>query len=528
MLTHMDSTTHEVNDILDRHCRLKPFKHQLHGIHALIKNSTFALFDEMGVGKTKQVIDAAQVLYTQGKIDRIIIVATTPVRDVWYDEELGEIQKHLWTNQHARVTLFHTKNRSWTQRNAGVNLFKACEWIITNYEFIRNLKRLNQLFNLITDKTFLVLDESSAIKNYRAQQTKAAIKIRNKCARVVLLNGTPVTLHPGDMFSQGQAMDSNILACKSFFHFRSKYAVLGGFQGRQIITWRNVEDIQERFKPYVLRRLKIDCLDLPSKLEPVTITATLTKDTWSVYKEMRDEMITWLSVSTVSIAPQAVVKALRLSQLTSGFLGGLQAHKPIDVNSDYLPGIDKPSSDMITPMTSLPPKEVSREKLDVFLTWYEDRLNESPNLKLLVWCRFRAELSRLKLELEKYKVELGAIHGGQKQHERDRALRLLDPRTMPEGPVVVTGTPASGSMGLNLTGAHTVVYLSNDYSLKTRLQSEDRVHRPGQTNTVSYFDVVAVGPQGQKTIDHAVMKSLRKKEDLAMLTTNAWISLLKD
>jgi SNF2 family DNA or RNA helicase len=525
MLTYMANTG--LTDFLQR-CRLKPFNHQLEGIHALVENPTYALFDEMGVGKTKQVIDAAQILYAQHKIDRVIIVAPTPVRDVWYDEELGELQKHLWVGQHVSITLFHAKNRTWTFGN-GNEFNHPWDWIITNYEFIRKPKRLNELLNLISDKTLLVLDESSAIKNYRALQTKAAIKLRKRCQRVILLNGTPITLHPGDMFGQGQAMDPNILACKSYFHFRSKYAVLGGFQGRQIITWRNIEDIQERFKPYVIRRLKINCLDLPEKLEPVTITATLTQDTWNIYKEMRDEMIAWLSVSTVSVASQAVVKALRLSQLTSGFLGGIQAHEPIDVvDSDYLPGLDKSSNNTITPMPSLPPKEVSQEKLDVFLKWYDDRLNENPNLKLLVWCRFRPELSRLKKALSSYKIDIGAIHGGQKQEDRNHALRLLDLRTMPEGPVVVVGTPASGSMGLNLTAAHTVVYLSNDYSLKTRLQSEDRVHRPGQTQAVSYFDVIAVGPQGQKTIDHAVMKSLRKKESLAMLTTNAWISLLKD
>lgn len=83
-------------------------------------------------------------------------------------------------------------------------------------------------------------------------------------------------------------------------------------------------------------------------------------------------------------------------------------------------------------------------------------------------------------------------------------------------------------MGLNLTAAHTVVYLSNDYSLKTRLQSEDRVHRPGQRNVVSYFDVIAVGPNGQRTIDAAIVKALRDKNDLASWTTGAWVAALRD
>jgi SNF2 family DNA or RNA helicase len=83
-------------------------------------------------------------------------------------------------------------------------------------------------------------------------------------------------------------------------------------------------------------------------------------------------------------------------------------------------------------------------------------------------------------------------------------------------------------MGLNLTSAYTVVYMSNSYSLKVRLQSEDRVHRPGQVNTVSYYDVIATGPQGQKTVDSVVMKALRDKEQLATWTTSAWVKALQE
>ncbi len=506
----------ELEAVISR-CRLKPFAHQLAGIQALVNKPTFALFDEMGVGKTKQVIDAAQVMFSRGIIDRVIVVAPASVRDVWFDEELGELYKHLWYDTHARITFFHSKQRGWEWGEGK----KVLDWVITNYEFIRKGARLKELLPLISEHTLLVLDESSSVKNYRALQSKAVIKLRKKCSRVVLLNGTPITLHPGDMFSQGFIMDPDILECRSYFHFKSKYAILGGWQARQIVGWRNIEDIQSRFAPYVLRRLKTDCLDLPQKLESIPISVTLSNSTWDVYKEMRDEMVAWLSHTTVSVAPQAVVKALRLSQVTSGFLGGLQEAPPLDTEVD---------SQLYEPkdFSPLPPKEISKEKLDVLLQWFDTRLSEDPNIKLLIWCRFRPELHRLGLALQSRDIQLGFIHGGQNKSQRDYALRLLDPRTTPIGPVVVIGTPASGSLGLNLTAAHTVVYVSNDYSLKTRLQSEDRVHRPGQTHAVSYFDVIANGPRGQKTIDHAVIKSLRKKEDLATMTTKAWISLLND
>ena len=67
---------------------------------------------------------------------------------------------------------------------------------------------------------------------------------------------------------------------------------------------------------------------------------------------------------------------------------------------------------------------------------------------------------------------------------------------------------------MTLTKAKTVIYYSNDYSLETRLQSEDRAHRIGQDESVTYIDVEAVG-----TIDKAIVKALRDKQDIASLVT---------
>lgn len=523
-------------------CRTLPYQHQKYGVKSIIEHNYFFLADEMGVGKTKQTIDAAQFLFHAGLIDKVLVVCPAAVRGVWFDAELGELKKHLWETTPVKVVEFHARIRGWT---AGDGAPKKMEWMITNYDFIRSKARLEQLYPFCGPKTLLVLDESSAVKNHQAQQTKACLSLRRRCARVLLLNGTPIANSPLDMYSQANIMHPNILACQSFFHFRSRYAILGGFQNKQITGWTNLEDLQRRMAPHILRRLKTECMDLPAKLDPVTITAPLSDQLWPMYKEMRDEMVAWLDQVTVSAAPQAIVKAIRLAQLTSGFLGGLTDQSHLFPNETELaedrpewvpqltPGQPAQGAPRVTPgQNSGQPetREVGREKLDVFLEQWRDWLKLDPNLKLLVWCRFRPELYRLYQNLLPllHGGAVGLIVGGQKRYEREHALQLLDPRTAPAGPVVVIGTPASGSMGLNLTAAHTVVYMSNDYSLKTRMQSEDRVHRPGQIHKVSYFDIIATGPQGQKTIDHAIIKALRTKEDVAKWTTKAWLQALKE
>jgi SNF2 family DNA or RNA helicase len=521
--------------------RETPYAHQIVGIRKLVEEPVVGLFDEMGAGKTKQVIDAAQVLFTRGVINRVLIIAPASVRFVWFDQELGELSKHLWNSLPARVTLFHGKTREWKTSDEPTNFL---HFLITNYEFIRARQRLYQMIHFAGQKTMLVLDESSAVKSYGAEQTKACAELRKLCHRVVLLNGTPIANSPKDMFSQGQLLSKKILECKTYYNFRARYGIMGGWQGRQVIQWQNLDDLQRRFAPYVLRRLKEDCLDLPKKLPSVMLTAALTEKTWKVYKEMREEMIVWLTNTVISTASQAAVKGMRLAQVTSGFLGGVHDS---GLEPDLLSAETEPRPDFIPatvdrldeqqyafhaegPGGPLEPiQSLSTEKLDVVVEWLENQLEADENLKLLIWCRFRPELDRMYAVLmDNARLQLGRIWGGQKKDEREQALRLLDPRTMPKGPVVVLGTPSSGSMGLNLTGAHTVVYMSNDYSLKTRLQSEDRVHRPGQVHPVSYFDVVATGPTGQKTIDHAIIKALRNKNDLATWTTSAWLDILRE
>lgn len=542
--------------------RMKPYDHQLEGMKCLIERPVFALFDEPGAGKTKQVIDPAQILFFENVIDTVIVLAPASVRTVWTDAELGELKKHLWENTPATITEYHQKIRRW--RHGPENAKRRLTFIVTNYDFIRNNTgsgarwrpgpKLERLLQACGSRTWLVLDESSAVKSYAAQQTRACRELRKHCGRVTLLNGTPIENSPGDMFSQSFMMDPNILNCPTWLHFRSRYAIVTahkkGFD--QIIGWQNLEDLRERLRPYVLRRLKKDCLDLPPKLSPVALTVALNEKTWRVYKQMRDELVAWLTEQTVSISGQAGVKIMRLAQLCSGFVGGvveLDNDEEFQLPQSKLATEDRPSwlpydraaethkVVEAAPIEHIAASElrdiqgiaqVGREKIDHLLTWLDQRRELEPNIKVIIWCRFRVELYRLKAELERQgKFRVGAIHGAQKRDEREAALRLLHPVTAPPNDAcVVLGTLGTGARGLNLTASHTVVYMSNDFRYGTYVQSEERVHRPGQISPVEYFDVIATGPRGERTVDHILLAARARKENLAQWTTAAWVSEL--
>ena len=498
-------------------CPFPPTWHQKVGVAKLVKDPYVFLTDEPGAGKSKQVIDAAQILYERGVIERVIGVCPSSVKSGWFDPDLGQLRAHCWDTVGNRVIHYHRRPTEW---ECGPQHPAPLEWVITNYEYIRTgfksrsrfvPERLNHLLSLCGPKTFLVLDESSAVKTSRAFQTRACKLLRGRCERVVLMTGTPVAHSPLDLLAQGNILHPSILSdtpgtvC-TLIHFRTRYAVMGGFQGKVILKWRNLEDLQRRFKPFTLRRLKKDCLDLPLKLDSVALTATLGAKTWATYRRMRDEMVVQLEeANSVSVAQQTITKLIRLSQITSGFLGGVEDPEGI----------------------SLPIQRLSHEKIDVVMGWFHDLVASNPSLKLLIWSRFREECARIKAALEDAgEAEVGILWGGSPAEERDHALRLLHPKSAPSGPAVVVGTPSAGAMGINLVKAHHVIYMSNSHSLNIRVQSEDRTHRPGQTHSVNYYDIIATGPDGQKTIDHVILKALRSRRNLADWTAAAWIDAL--
>ena len=502
--------------------RMKPYDHQVVGVNALVENQAFALFDEMGAGKTKQVIDAAQVLAARGVIDTVVIIAPADVRGVWFEPRYGEIKKHHWENIEHEVHEFHSKTSNWTYEEVD-NPLARIKWVITNYEFIIRKTWRDRLLKLCNEQTFLVLDESSMIKNWKAARTKACGTIRKKCGRVVLLNGTPIDNSPGDMFSQGNMMDPRILDCVNWWQFRGRYAVLGGFgrlAGKLIVDWQNLGDLQRRFKPYVLRRLKDDCLDLPEKMPPVTVSVSLDKATWERYTDLRDDLVTWLSSTDAVVVQHTITKIMRLSQLTSGFVGGIEETED-DERPDFLPSLEPVSNLVVKDKMAV----ISDEKLRWWLTWIGRRFEEDSKTKMIIWARFRPELDRLINETRKKfpHVNIGAIRGAQKKKDRQYAIDLLSPETSPNEPCLVFGNSKSGGMGLNLTAANIITRISHEWSLAQRLQSDDRIHRPGQTRVVSYYDVVATGPDGQRTIDHVMIDAVNTKNDLAKWTASQWI-----
>jgi hypothetical protein len=465
--------------------------------------------DEMGLGKTRQAVRGACALWREGVIDQVVVLAPAQVyHEVWFEPEMGQLREHM--DAASVIEEYRPRTRFWSTDN-GHGLSTRLRWIVTNYEFIRNPVRLGPLLARITHRTLLVLDESLAVAGHSSQTTKACLQLRKAAGRVLLLNGTEGGGDtPAALYSQALMMDASVLGCRHWYEFKARYAVMGGYRvnGRavQITGWTNLDDLWARLKPYYLRRTKI-LLDLPPKIPYVNIGASLEPESWRVYQDMRRDAIAVLEAGASSA--QAGVRALRLAQVTSGFLGGVQ-----ELDEE---GLALGAYQLV---------QVGREKLNALLAWYDGRPKDE---KVMVWCRFRAEAERTAEAFRaRGRAQVGTIVGGQTREERQANVALLDPRTAPQGGVVVVGTESAGAFGLNLSATQVVVHLSSGFSHVIRTQSDDRAHRPGLKHPVEYFDVVASGPDGQKTVDHAVAKALRVKADLAAWGPVEWSEALKE
>jgi SNF2 family DNA or RNA helicase len=503
--------------------KVKPLAHQLVGIDALLKHKAFALFDEMGVGKSAQVINAACILAERGEIDTVVVVCPASVRSVWCDAEIGEIKKHSWLSSH--VFEFHEKLKCiWSEEGncigSGDSWVGCLDWVITNYEWLRGGSHLLELIQRVrgTSKTLLVLDESSFIKSRTAKQTKAIMKLREHCARCVILNGTPVTQSPLDLWAQMNVVDKNILGqyFKSFWQFRFEYCEtvpqrFGNVRFNKIVHYRRLDDLQKKIAPYCLRRLKADCLDLPPKLYTQR-EVELTPESWRMYQELKREAVISLGNGDLRLEPNAATRIMRLAQLTSGHLGGasilndngaLEAYEsPVNLSQDY-----------------------SNEKLDWCVHYLTEECTAS---HVIVWCRWRRERERLNSALVKEFYDLFQVYGGQSATDRQRALEGFCSNGRESRRRILLAQSHAGGFGLNLQIASEEWFLSNDWSYGVRLQAEDRVHRSGQRNNVLIGDVLATGPAGQRTIDHTILAALRDKQSLAEMTTAAWRKELSD
>ena len=465
--------------------KTKPYAHQTDAWTASWDKRYWALFCEIGTGKTKITIDTMGALYEAGRIDAALILAPKGVFDNWVTTEIpvhlpDRIPHQIMRWQPNITNRYREQLRDFALPHARRE--KKLRIFVMNIEALSTPKGADTALAFVKHNpdVLVAVDESTTIKNRQAKRTKNIVKVGRAAKYTRILTGSPITKSPMDLFSQCDFLVEQCLGFTSYFAYQNRYAVLqqrtmGHKSFQEIVGYRRLDELNQKLEKFSTRILKEDCLDLPDKIY-VRRDVPLTDEQVKAYKQMKELALAQLESGALSTTQSVLTQIMRLHQICCGFL-----------TTD--------EGDIVA---------LKNNRLDELL----DIVDETQG-KVIIWATWTHYIEKITEALRRrFGPESAAPYYGATPDE-DRRAAVRDFQD-PDHPLRFFISNKTGAYGLTLTQAKTMVYYSNSYDLEVRLQSEDRAHRIGQTSNVTYIDLVS-----PKTIDEKIIKALRDKINIA-------------
>ena len=465
---------------MDYKFKTEPYEHQLTALGASHNRENFALFMEMGTGKSKVLIDNIAMLYDKGKINAALIVAP---KGVYHNWERQELPIHMPAHALYQIITWSPVETK-KQQAALKKLFIHDEDLVIflmNIEAFSTKKgmRIAEKF-LLAHSALMAIDESTTIKSPTASRTKSVLKLRVLAKYRRILTGAPVTKSPLDLYTQCFFLDPDLLDFSSYYTFKNRYAIMvdrnvGTHSFKHVMGYQRLDELNGKLNDFSYRVLKEDCLDLPEKVYMKRMI-TLTPEQKRMYGEMKKFALSELEGKKIT-ATSVLAQLVRLHQITCG-------HLTLDDGD----------------IRTLKNNRI-KELLDIL---------EETDGKIIIWAVYRHDIKEItKILSERYGANtVESFFGDTLDRDRQDIIDRFQDRESDLRFFV--GNPKTGGYGLTLTASHTVIYYSNSYDLETRLQSEDRAHRISQDKKVTYIDLITEG-----TVDELIVKNLRGKINLA-------------
>jgi SNF2 family DNA or RNA helicase len=465
---------------MDYKFKTEPYEHQLTALGASHKKENFALFMEMGTGKSKVLIDNIAMLYDRGKINAALIVAPKGVYHNWERQELPIHMPEHVLYQTITWSPVETKKQQTELKKLFIHNEDLVIFLM-NIEAFSTKKgmKIAERF-LLAHSALMAIDESTTIKSPTASRTKSVLKLRTLAKYRRILTGAPVTKSPLDLYTQCFFLDPDFLDFSSYYAFKNRYAIMvdrnvGTHSFRHVMGYRRLDELNEKLNNFSYRVLKEDCLDLPEKVYMKRII-TLTDEQKKMYSEMKKFALAELEGKKTT-ATSALAQLVRLHQIICGHLTTDDGEVRTLKNNRI------------------------KELLDIL---------EETDGKVIIWAVYRHDIKEITNVLSgRYgKNSVESFFGDTLDRDRQDIIDRFQDRESDLRFFV--GNPKTGGYGLTLTASHTVIYYSNSYDLEIRLQSEDRAHRISQEKKVTYIDLITEG-----TVDELIVKNLRSKINLA-------------
>lgn len=432
------------------------YSHQVEIINAAYGKKYFAIFADCGLGKTVCAIK----LIEKYQPCKALIICPATILENWQDE----VKK--WSSLKS-IILYGSRAKRIKLLQEEAHIY------IINYEALRILEQ-----ELALKKFSLICcDESQKIKGYKTLQSKVAFRLGQKTPYKLLLTGTPIVNSYLDIYGQYRFLNPFIFGF-SFYRWRTRYCVLGGYMNYQVVSFINTEELKQKIYSCAISIKKEDCLTLPDKLYQ-THYIELTQEQRRIYDSLKKDFIAELNGRIVT-APYVLTRLIRFSQITAGFIKD-ETQQEINFNDN--------------------PK----------LKWLREFIEDLPKEeKVVIFFRFLKELSNLQAMFKEMKTPFVEIYGETKNRQ-DKIKEFNYGSTR-----LFLGQIETASLGINLQSAAYCVFLTNSYSYGSRFQAESRLHRIGQQRNVLYLDCLA-----RNTIDTIILNCLKNKEELAqkILTT---------
>ena len=458
--------------------KTKPYDHQRTALNSSANENQWAYFMEMGTGKTKVTIDNFAYLYFTKKINAVLIIAPKSVYTIWENE----IETHLPNEIKYKIFKWNIDK---PKDYASLNKTKDFRIFLINVEALSTKRGLDACEDYLSKNilNFVVLDESTTIKNRSAKRTKNILRLRSLSHIRRILTGSPITKSPLDLYTQCQFLSPELLGFTSYLTFRNRYAEMADLpvgSGRFIQIpkyYKRLDELEDKLKRFSTRIRKDQCLDLKPKIRQRRYIELEGKNK-ALYNRLREHALAIVEDSTISFSNK-LTEIIKLHQVCNGY-----------AKND--------EGEII---------KFKNPKLQVL----RDIIEETDN-KIIIWANY---IYNIKEIINFLKITYGeesvvSIYGEVNVEERTKAIDLFQNDSKVR---FFVGNPSTGGFGLTLTSANTVVYYSNNYNLEIRMQSEDRAHRMGQKGSVVYIDIMA-----KDTIDEKIMKSLVKKGEVAAKT----------
>ena len=465
-----------------------PMEHQNRMLDLAWGLPACAWFAKMGTGKTFTAIHLSFARWIAGEIDAVVIICPSTLRRTW----LKEFAKYA-----TKPYDFHIhdpKSKTYKEFCADRPRDRLQVLAVS----VEGLGISSSLYDSVCGffaggrKIMTICDESSRIKNPDAKRTERTIELGQVSKYRIILNGTPIALGIQDLWSQYEFLDPNIIGMGDYWAFKTQYIVMGGYEMKQIVGVKNVEELMNNVIPYTCEVGK-DVLDLPPKI-PIERVVQMTAEQKRYLKLIvkgadADPDAPYIKVDN------ALEKVLRCRQVVGGWLprGHIEWRD-----------IDGIPTEVTT--TTLEPL-ATNPKMDDLLEMIEDNINGS---KFIIWSTFVHEIEAIRDILSRrYGPQSVECYYGSTAMDLRSAIedRYCNDPTLS----FFIGNPTAAGLGLTLISGQNdvMVYYSGTHAYIDRAQSEDRAHRIGQRNSVAVVDII-----GEKTIDELIVASIREKMDV--------------